>query len=1017
MFTTKQMRNLVKSILLLVAILFFCNSMFAQEKGIKVTNTTIAEKKGISRALIVGISKYQNSQINLNYADKDAQLFKDFLVRSNTVPNNNIDSLFNNKATGVAINLALNEIAEKSLEGDTVYIYLSGHGDIQTTIGKTRGYFLGYDSSAERVYAGNHGLLSLDFLQEALNFMSTKKVTVHLFLDACHAGATINSEGSIVFNQIAHGNLGKINKYLSSESNQKSYEFGEKATIKQGYFTYYLIKGLMGLADVNPKDNKITFRELDQYVGDEVMKVSNQRQVPKFETENKLATMQNVKPELLQIILNASGDVQIPIKGKGKSVDNTLDENLASFTPAEKLFLDEVNSLLANGDEGIQKAYLLFTNKTYKTKLTAENQLNFCNTLATALGLKPQQAINTILLGKNTEPKAAYFLNAAMFSKQASTLLDTANYYHKIFVISDKYLTAYAYIRNRNYRKYNEAEKLLLEALKLEPNSAFVLHGLGLVASYKNNYPLAESYFKKAMVLIPTWVYPVTSLGNSLKDQGKYKEAIAVFENAIKMAPDFADSYNNLANVYQEMARYNEAESLYKKSMAIDTANIGLELNNLGVLYQERGNIKTAEKYYLSAIARDTTYGKSFANLGYLYMQLEDKRASDYLIKAVDREPFYADLITDLANYYSSSSALADKAKADGLYDEAIANNPFETRAYAQRGWNMYQQDTKKAEKYFLENIKINADKPNAYFYLGAFYEKIGKLTEAENNYKQALKLNPFFYAAYTNLSKLYLRANQSEMAEKTLLDAVPYFELSPVIFNDIGNFYYGDGKVETALKYYLKALSVDKDYAKAYGNLAYTAIEQHEYKTAIDQFKKANINEPIKFNIDDFRLLFLAKMEGLFNEGKFEIALTALNYYQAELPNHTTLQFALGKANYLNNAATTAFSNLNLLDINELRFQEKYMYWQLMGWINLDLEKNENAKACFIKSSQFSANPDQLGLAVCAFIENDKTAAKSNIDKSLQFNNNALEVKKLSIIYSKKSVEKILKMVTEIIK
>jgi hypothetical protein len=92
-------------------------------------------------------------------------------------------------------------------------------------------------------------------------------------------------------------------------------------------------------------------------------------------------------------------------------------------------------------------------------------------------------------------------------------------------------------------------------------------------------------------------------------------------------------------------------------------------------------------------------------------------------------------------------------------------------------------------------------------------------------------------------------------------------------------------------------------------------------------------------------------------------------------------------------------------------------MYWQLMGWINLDLEKNENAKACFIKSSQFSANPDQLGLAVCAFIENDKTAAKSNIDKSLQFNNNALEVKKLSIIYSKKSVEKILKMVTEIIK
>lgn len=1011
------MRNLVKSFLLLPVILIICLApAFAQEKGPKVTNTAISSDKGISRALIVGISKYQNSQINLNYADKDAQLFKNFLIQSETVLSNNIDSLFNSKATGVAINLALKEIADKSLAGDTVYIYLSGHGDIQNTFGKTRGYFLSYDSNAQRNYAGT-SFLSLDLLQEALSYMSQKKVTVHLFLDACHAGATINTEGSMVFNEIAHGNLGKINKYLSSESNQKSYEFGDRATIKQGYFTYYLIKGLMGLADVNPKDNKITFRELDQYVGDQVMKISNQKQVPKFETENKMATVQNVKPDLLQLILSASGDVQIPLKAKGKSIGTEGNENTSEYTPSEKIFFDEVNTLLASGDEGIQKAYTLYTGKTYKNKLSAANQITFRNILATALSIKPQQAINTILLGKNTEPPGAYFLSAALFSKQASTLLDTGDFCYKIFIISEDYLTAYAHIRNRNYRKYNEAEKLLQKALKLEPNSAFVLHGLGLVASYKNNHPLAEIYFKKAMTLIPTWVYPVTSLGNSLRDQGRYKEAITVFESAIKMSPGFADSYNNLANVYYDMTRYNEAENLYKKSMLIDTANVALELNNLGLIYKERGNIKNAEKYYLASIASDTTYGKSYANLGYLYTKLEDKRATDFLLKAVEREPFYADLITDLANYYSTSSAEIDRAKADELYAEAILNNPFETRAYAGKGWNMYPQDATKAEKYFLENIKINPEKPSPYFYSAEWYEKQGKLAEAEANYKQTLKLNPFYYLAYTNLSKLYLQTNKSELAEKTLLDAAVHFELSPVLFNDIGNFYYGQGKIELALKYYLKALTIDKSYAKAYGNLAYTALENGDYKMAIDQFAKANANEPIKFTLDDFRSLFLTKMEGLFGDGKFDVAANALKYYATVLPSHSMLHYNLGKANYLIGQANDAMESLYKIDFNELRFQEKYLYWQLLGWVNIDLDKNENAKACFLKSAQFSANPDALGLAVSAFIDNDKTAAKNYIDKALQYNSKALDYNKLAINYSKKSLEKITKMTTEIIK
>ncbi len=506
----------MKHLALISILLIFLAPAMAQEKGTPGKNTQASTTaKGKSYALVVGISKYQSAGMNLNYADKDARLFKDFLVSSGTVKAENVDSLFNSKATGVAINNALEKLAEKSAEGDTVYLYFSGHGDIQNKYGKViDGYFLGHDANGQRVYAGNGGLLSLKEMQEALNYMSSKKVGVHLFLDACHSGFTVNPEGSMAFNQIAHGGFANINKYLSSLPTQKSYEFLPTDPVQQGYFTYFLIKGLMGLADIDPKDNNITFDELSRYVRSEVHKISNNRQTPKFDAYDVYASIQSVKPQMLQVVLKQAGLVQLPsLASLGKSTAGSTMIDLADMSPSEREFFIQVNKLLAEGDEGVQKAYALFSNNSYKTVLSAELQNIFKNTLAEALSIKPQLAINTILLGKNQEPPGSYFMEAGKLSQQAAALTDTSSFYFKIFSINAKYLMAYSHIRNRNYRKYNEAESLLKEALKLEPNSAFVLHGLGLVASYKNDHILAEKYFKQAIELIPTWTYPRNSLG------------------------------------------------------------------------------------------------------------------------------------------------------------------------------------------------------------------------------------------------------------------------------------------------------------------------------------------------------------------------------------------------------------------------------------------------------------------------------------------------------------------------
>ncbi|EMR02170.1 tetratricopeptide repeat protein [Cesiribacter andamanensis] len=984
--------------------------LMAQQKGASQVAAATPHASGQTHALIIGVSNYADSKLDLRFADKDALLFYNFLVKSGTATTDNIRLLLNEEATGIRINAALNQLATHVQEGDIVYIYFSGHGDVQTEIDDTSvGYLLGHDSNAERVYAGTGGTLEFERLQRYINVLGKKKATVNLVLDACHSGAAVTETGSANMSQLALAGFSNSIRFLSCRPTEKSYE---DKSIGQGFFTYNLVRGLMGMADVSPKDNRVNIEELNGFVKSEVRSASQGKQTPRIEAVDEYLVIQEVRPDFLEQVLAATKAQQIPNYLAARSAASQSADPAEQLSPGEQEQIARFNALLSSGREGVQQAYTLLQQNKIRG-VSPQRLSSFRYALVSELGRQPQEAVNTILKGSNLQPSAAYLLESSRLARQAVSLLDSSDFHFRIYSIYDKYLEAYAHIRNRNYRKYNQAEQLLQEALALEPHSAFVLHGLGLVATYKNDHPLAERYFKKAIEMIPTWTYPRSSLGSSLRDQGRYREALAVFEEVIQMAPTFAAAYNNLATVYQEMGRYNEAEQLYRRAMQADTADVALELNNLGLLYRDRGNLKDAETHYLASIARDEAYGKSYANLGYLYARLEDRRAEAYLKLAVEKEPFYAELLTDLAGYYSTSTSSADRQRADALYQEAVLNNPFETRAYAGRGWNAATENPSLAERYFLEGVQRNPEKPSAHYYLGEWYEQQEKWELAESSYKKALSLNPYTYPAYTRLSSLYLLSGRTPLAEKILLDAVPYFELSPVLFNDIGNFYYAQGQADKALQYYQRSLQTDADYAKAWGSLAYTALEGGAYRDAVDQFRKANQNDPIKFALDDFRSLFVPQMEALSSSGRAAEARAALTHYLAALPAHAELHYALARAGYLSGEPAAALASLQHIEVSGLRVQEKYRYWQQLGWLYLDLGQHTKAREAFTQSQAFYATPDPLGLAVLAYLGKDKAAAKTLLSKALQYDASALAADKLGTRYSHTSRDLITRMIS----
>ena len=86
--------------------------------------------EGTKRAVIIGVSDYNASELNLNYADNDAALFKNYLKDIEGVQDENISLFVNKNAVAHNIIKVLYQQLSQSEEGDILYIYFAGHGDV-----------------------------------------------------------------------------------------------------------------------------------------------------------------------------------------------------------------------------------------------------------------------------------------------------------------------------------------------------------------------------------------------------------------------------------------------------------------------------------------------------------------------------------------------------------------------------------------------------------------------------------------------------------------------------------------------------------------------------------------------------------------------------------------------------------------------------------------------------------------------------------------------------------------------
>ncbi len=221
-------------------------------------------KNGI--AVVFGIEDYQYLP-SVTYAYNDADIFREYLVKTFGYPRENIYFKTNERATKGEFEKVFSEsgwLSKNATLKSDIIIYYAGHGI--PDLDSKRSYLVPYDLDPNYATTG----YSLKELYKNLGKLKVNSITV--ILDACFSGGTRDNQPLIADARPVYisleGSVVPKNTVVFSASSGEEISSGYKQK-RHGLFTYFFLKGLNGDADKN-KDKKITVSEMQDYLEENV---------------------------------------------------------------------------------------------------------------------------------------------------------------------------------------------------------------------------------------------------------------------------------------------------------------------------------------------------------------------------------------------------------------------------------------------------------------------------------------------------------------------------------------------------------------------------------------------------------------------------------------------------------------------------------------------------------------------------------------------------------------------------
>lgn len=990
------MKHIILYLLIVISALSYAQDDSRGSKANAITKTS----EGTKRAIVIGVSNYNANDLKLKFADNDAALFKNYLTDIEGLENENISLLINKDAVALNIVQELKKQFNIAKDGDVLYIYFAGHGDVVEDFGEKEGFLLAADANANQEYYSG-GVVPLALLNKAINNLTLKGVNVVLILDACRSG--------FVFEKGTQKNMGTIQamfenstKILSCGADELSYE---SADLKHGYFTYYLVKGLSGLADDNA-DKNIIYRELDDYLYDNVNTTVVQKhkksQTPILRTKNDRAIMKVVSNDATiikfeDIASTIENTKQLAARGIAKTdlKNKSNGETISRFNAAIQR-----NSYYGKSSSAYEIYKSVLNDNTVSEGIKSKMQSILLKTLSN----EAQSLINLYIEGSTYLPPSKEFVRQSKHLDICLELMGEDNFLYNRVKASQMLLEAYAIIRSNNHVRFEAAKRKLNSAIQLEPRAAYIHNALGLVYNNQRKYDSAFYYFKKAKSLIQTWQSPDVNISDNFIDQYKFDEATAYLDNSL--GKNGNETNLKLGEINRLQGNYQLAESYFQRALKIDPNNVWAQ-QKMSELQRLKGNAKAAIEWYQKAIKTDSS--DAITTMGLLnYIKLnniENEQAEKLLLNALDNNPESSTAYSEYADFIRLKYKRLTRLRiADSLYDKAIKLNPFNIEAYSGKAWLKSQmRKPLEAQNTIEACLAANPNNADAFLLVGQYLElKSNNTLEAVAMYKKAIETNYKSINAYTSIVRLYNEQGEVQKSIDLLQSAIKNNSKAPDFWYLLGQTYFKTKDYNKAIDAFEKAVTIDKSFVKGNKILGFSQVATNQTEKAASNLISASQNAA-NSNTTKEIIEFLhtaAKDKSKFGTPEEVTKLYKLAY---DIDSKGNTAFIYANHLYLNNnpeealkVALPSISKANSKSLNAdiLRVLTK---------ASIDLNNKENADYYYNYLTKIDKTTDYLLASVYLKFNGNFSESETMRRK---VNQNLFRSNKLKELYSSNTIE-----------
>lgn len=505
-------------------------------------------------AVVIGISNYKNlpPQGNLAYPEKDAENVYSALIskEGGNIEFENVKKLVGPQATLANIKEALEVwLPSHAQEQDRAIVFFVGHG---VTDKNGRGFLAPYDIDPKRIAETGY---PMDQLGEVLS----KKVKARwkmLLTDACHSGKiTVDTSAAGQVNESLRGLPQGFLTLTSSRASEQSFEDAQLAG-GNGVFSYFLVRGWLGEADVDPSDGVVTADELVTYVKREVRayaKTRGAQQTPLEFGDFPDDLILGYSPARRQQIV-----AKLPELNNGSVV---VEANLDMV----QVFIDDQDYGTAAPDHPLRVPGLASgVHHVRGVRMGYEPVTVDVNVLPGGA-----QTVSLRLLRQRTvkpAAKANFDSGDAIWKKSGASAADLA-----------------------------KAADLFSKALKDEPSYSAAALGLCRVLQAQGKAPEALKSCQRAIEIDPDYVEARTMAGALLMENGDYPEAVRQVQQAALQDPKNSFVQSLLAEALFLADRPAESEEAANKAIALDASS--------AQAYLLRGEARRAQKRFDEAIS------------------------------------------------------------------------------------------------------------------------------------------------------------------------------------------------------------------------------------------------------------------------------------------------------------------------------------------------------------------------------------------------------------------------------